>query len=89
MKTIEDKIYSSKKAFDVYDQLLKELINYQFQLKDYEKQEEYEACKTVHEKLMNVIAFRSVQISRIIDISSDDLFELFEKNYNEIIKEIK
>lgn len=89
MRTIEDKIYENVQAYDIYDKLIKDIIHYQFEIKEHEKFENYEICNDIQYKIMNLIAIRSVQISRITNTSSDEIYELLNKHYNELIKEIE
>ena len=38
---------------------------------------------------MNLIAFRSIEINRLTNINSDDLFNQFNNDYQELKKEIE
>lgn len=82
-------LYSNKKAFDKYDSLLNEMIDYIFQIKEHEKEENYERCKVKYDFIMNLIAFRSIEINRLTNINSDDLFNQFNNDYIELKKQIE
>jgi len=86
---IEEKICANQEAFNIYGDLIRDIIKYQFHISDNEREENYEVCQHSYNKVSKLIAFSSVKISRLIDINSDELFELFMLNYNAVKEEIK
>ncbi len=84
-----DKLYSNNTAYEKYDILLNEIIHHIYEIKYNEKAERYEICKSIYEQVMNLIAFRSVEISRLLTIDSQIVFEHFMEDYNILKKEIE
>ena len=82
-------LYGNMKAYEKYDALLNEIIDYIFQIREHEKKEDYEKCKVKYDFIMNLIAFRSIEINRLTNINSDDLFNQFNNDYQELKKEIE
>ena len=82
-------LYGNMKAYEKYDTLLNEIIDYIFQIREHEKKEDYEKCKVKYDFIMNLIAFRSIEINRLTNINSDDLFNQFNNDYQELKKEIE
>lgn len=82
-------LYGNIKAYEKYDTLLNEIIDYIFQIREHEKKEDYEKCKIKYDFIMNLIAFRSIEINRLTNINSDDLFNQFNNDYQELKKEIE
>jgi hypothetical protein len=82
-------LYGNIKAYEKYDTLLNEIIDYIFQIREHEKKEDYEKCKIKYDFIMNLIAFRSIEINRLTNINSDDLFKQFNNDYQELKKEIE
>lgn len=87
--TTEEKIYANVEAYDMYDRLISEIIHHQFSLLDNEKFENYEMCDMINKKILTLIGFRAIQISRMINVDSSELEELFIINKDELINTIK
>jgi len=86
---IEEKICENMKAYDIYDKLLNEIINHQLSLIQNEKKENYEVCAMISYKIENLIAFRAIQINRLINVETDTIIELFNHNKIKLLNEIR